>query len=384
VGTGQTYVASAFDSLHEAAESLVSGEVLAVDSEFVISEPIEVPSGVSVLGFDGKITADSGTNADLIRLRDVSDVLISGLKLDGNGAQNDGTRLIGGVDLKRLENVRITNCTLHSSASNAIELVDRQGGELKDIYIGGNIITKSQNHGIIVGIKGGGGELRDLVIENNTIRDSFHAQSIGVFAQDSSEAHSSAVIGNLVDNTGGSHKYGTNIAFEERANNNVAYANRIVGDPAANRGGIAATKDADRNIIGNNRVSQCDRSLQVQNLDWYEPQGPPRHNLVVRNHVKTGLIGFYYSRLDGNLHVSDNRFEDVDKSVADGGDNTGANYTFYNNGPSVPPSACGLPQTVGSSVEYVDNEGSVIGVANWERGSVQTDDPVSVSVTVQF
>jgi hypothetical protein len=35
-------------------------------------------------------------------------------------------------------------------------------------------------------------------------------------------------------------------------------------------------------------------------------------------------------------------------------------------------------------VEYVDNEGSVIGVANWERGSVQTDDPVSVSVTVQF
>jgi hypothetical protein len=163
----------------------------------------------------------------------------------------------------------------------------------------------------------------------------------------------------------------------------VAYANRVVGDAAANRGGIAATKDADRNIIGNNRVSQCARSLQVQNLDWYE-EGPPRYNVVVRNHVKTGSKGFYYNRLDGDLHVSDNRFEDVNELVVDGGDNTGSGYRFYNNGPSVPSSGSGLPRTIGSSVEYTDAEGNVIAVADWERGSLRSDDSVSVSVTTRF
>jgi hypothetical protein len=338
-------------------------------------------------GAGGTIQAADGTSQNMLQPEDgVQNLWIDGVTIDGgwggpDSGVNVGVRLIGGLDFGDITNIRITNCTLRNSGLNAIELVNRSGGVISDLYIADNTIESSRNHGIILGVKETEGSLHDVVIENNTVRDSYDAQGIGVFGQAPAEEFNTAILNNTVDNSGFSAKYGTNIAFEERADNNIAYANEVVGNSSSNKGGVAATKDGDNNILGNNRVSNCARSLQVQNLDYFEPEGPPRRNLVVRNYVTTGTNGFYYNRLDGDLHVSDNLIEDVGTVVADGGDNTGSNYTFYNNGSSVSDSGVGLPDSVGSSVSYQDADGNTVGTASWGRGSPDPDDPVSVSVS---
>jgi len=384
---GATVYTSDYSSLSDAVAAASARDRVLVDTDHTLDTAVRPKSDMLIRGAGGTIQAADGTNQNMLQPEDgVQNLWIDGVTIDGgwqgpDSGVNVGVRLIGGLDFGDITNIRITNCTLRNSGLNAIELVNRSGGVMSDIYIADNTIERSRNHGIILGIKETEGSLHDVIIESNTVRDSYDAQGIGVFGQSPAEEFNTAILDNTVDNSNFSHTYGTNIAFEERADNNVAYANEVIGYPLSNRGGVAATKDADNNILGNNRVSNCARSLQVQNLDYFEPEGPPRRNLVVQNYVTSGTNGFYYNRLDGDLHVFDNLIEDVGTVIADGGDNTGSNYTFYSNGSSVSSSSVGLPDSVGTSVSYQDSDGNTVGTASWSRGSPSPDDPVSVSVS---
>jgi hypothetical protein len=285
-----------------------------------------------------------------------------------------------------VSNIRITNCTIENSGLNAINFVDKNGDPMTDIYVANNTVKNSRNHGILFGVRdenGSGGLVENLLITGNRVHDSYDAQGIGVFGQDGGVARSCAVVNNTVDQTGGVHRSGANIALEEEVENSIVYANTVLGDPSASRGGPNITKDARRCILGNNYVKDCARSIVVKNHSYYEPDGPPRFNLVIENEVVDGADGFYYSDIDGDLHVSDNLFTNCSEGIADGGSNTGSNYTFYNNGSSVSSSVAGIPETIGSSVSYTDNDGNTVGTGAWAAGSTDPADPVNVAVSTK-
>jgi len=233
--------------------------------------------------------------------------------------------------------------------------------------------------------EGNNGQVKDVLIENNTVENVYLAQALGVFSRGGSKYTTQcAIVDNLVDNTGYSDDTGTNLALEEKVSDSIIYANEVLGNTDSRVGGASVSKDGRNCIIGNNRLENHGRSLKVRNFGYYEPDGPPKHNLVMENYVPSGSSGFFYEYMDGDLHVSDNLIE-VSPVIDDGGNNEprdgSNNYTFYNNGSSVSSSIAGLPDSVGTSVTYTDADGNTVGSATWDRGSVDPSDPVSVAVS---
>jgi len=379
---------SEFDTLQSAVDEVRTGGALLIDTDFTLDRTVSLRSDMYVLGAGGTVSAAPNTSQDLLRLEDVSNVVINGITMDGGWNKvgddgNTGTRLIGGVNLGSLRNIRIRNCTLKNTGLNAIELGEKKGGTIEDVYIANNTIQHSRNHGIILWVRKNSGKLRNVIVENNSVYDTYKAQAIGVFGRENAQTRNTAFLANYVNNAGLADKRGTNVAFEELTRNNVAYGNEIVGNRYALRSGIGASKDADNNIIANNRVINCLRGIHVQNFEFYTPSGPPKNNLVIGNDVSAGREGFYYNRLDGDLHVCNNRITNVTEVIAAGGRNTGSNYTFRNNGGSVSASKAGVPSSIDSSVTYTNDSDTVVGEASWDRGSIDPDDPVSVSVTTR-
>jgi hypothetical protein len=117
--------------------------------------------------------------------------------------------------------------------------------------------------------------------------------------------------------------------------------------------------------------------------DYYTPvQGPPQGNLIIKNDIYNAKKGFYYYSISGNIHVSDNRMRAIeDNIIHPAGNNTGENYVFYNNGPEVPASEVGPPESISDGDTWTDRDGNLLGTANWDRGSASPDDPVSVEVS---
>jgi len=421
-----TVFASDFDGLQEAVDAVPEGGTVAVDTDFTLEETVDLRSDISLEGLGGTISAGPETNVDLLGTDDVSNVHINGLTVDGNRSSNDGNRLIGGVNVGGVSNLRVTDCRLRNAALNAVELVATSEDELDDIYIANNTISGSANHGVILGVKEAAGTLHDVIIENNTITDTVEAQAIGVFGQDPGEEYNTAILGNTVDNTDNTSRNGTNIAFEEDAHDNIAYGNQVVCNPSANRSGIGATKNARHCIIGNNLVRDTRRAYYIANWEYYEPEGPPRFNVVTQNVARNSVSGFYHRALEGDLAVTINRFLDCGNIIEEEESN-GSGYRISLNGPGVSADGIGLPDDIGDSVSYraasddtappgsndishsvsysdsttavydhqhsnglrdsvsdVDTQGDLIAEATWDRGSPDPDDPVSVSVETNF
>jgi len=390
---GKKLATSEYGGIQAAVDAASAKDVISVDADETVSSVVALKSDIKIEGAGGVITAADGSSKDMLRPGEVSNVWIDGIHLDGgwegpNGdGGNVGTRCIGGVNVGPVDNIRITNCTIENSGLNAVNFVDKNGDEMTDIYIANNTIRNSRNHGILLGVRdenGSGGLVENLLIRGNQVDDSYDAQAIGCFGQDGGVARNCAIVDNMIDQRGGVDPSGANIALEEEVENCIVYANTILGDPNASRGGPNITKDGRNCILGNNYVKDCARSIVVKNHSYYEPDGPPRYSLVIKNEVVDGSDGFFYSDLDGDLHVSDNCFTNCNKGITDGGSNTGTNYTFYNNGPSVSSAKVGIPDNVGTSVTYTDEDGNTIGSGTWSAGSVDPSNPVSVSVSASI
>jgi len=375
-------IVSDYSDLQEAVEVVSPGDTLLVDSVCRLTETVELKSDMTLIGAGGRIVAGKNMNSDLLRPKNVSDVVIQGVTFDGTRSENSGNRLLGGIDLGNVSNLVIRNCVFKNAANNAIELVDRNGGTIKNIYIANNVIQGSRFHGIIMGVKSSGGSIHDVIVENNTISDTIRHQDIGIFGQTSS-AYNVAFIGNEVNASSNMQSGGTMIAFEEKVKDAVMYGNSI-SCYDQRTAGLGVSKDAENCIVANNYVENAGRSLLCAIWDYYDGrQDVCAYNLFTENHVDRGFRGFWYKNLDGAINVSGNRVTNTSPVISDGGGNTTdlGPYTFENNGSSI---SGGVPNSIGSSASWTDSNGNTLGSASWDRGAFDPGNSVSVSVQTYF
>ncbi len=376
---------TAHDGLRETIGAAEDGDAVVIDSDETVSSHINVRSNINIFGGGGIIRLeDNSPSGSIFRLEDVENVWIDGVKLDGNRTtqSNAGGGLIGGLRLGSVSNVRITNCTIKNAYSNGIMLGEKtQGkGNFSDIYIANNRILNCRRHGIILGVKNSPGTIHDVIIEGNRVKQFDAAIGITVFGVNGVNVHRVAIIGNTCRNTGGTSN-GSAIAFEEQVHHCLAYANSVEMWGRDSVNGLVCTKDAHQCILGNNRVRNSRDGLGVMNFDYYQPQGPPKSNLVTHNDVMGCRSGFAYRNLEGDLTVYRNYMMNNKKNINNQGNNTGDGYSITQNGPDVPRDPTGLPETIGTSVTYNEPDGTQIGTATWSRGTTSPENPVSVDVT---
>jgi hypothetical protein len=376
--TPRTLPLSEYIDMQEAISDAADFDTVEIDVDETFTDPIVLKSNLRVQGNGGTLRMDQDANTHGLRTENVQNVWINGVTIDGNRAQNSTGRIIGGFNLGSISNIRVTNCTIRNAGLHAINFSNDKQGEMQDIYIANNVITKPFSHGILCGGKSTKpNSLHDMIIENNTVTDVFNAQSIGVFGQNGCDTYNVAILGNTcVQNLKEENNDDTAIAFEEQVRDSIGYGNtiRMLGK---DENGFTITKDGRGCIVGNNDITNCQFGLGCFNLDFYMPDGPPRHNLFTHNRVENCGSGFHYRNLDGDLSVYYNRMIRNDK-VIDMKSNSGSGYFISQNGPTVPEVGTGVPDEIGVGVDYSAN-GSVIARARWDRGSPSPYHPVSVN-----
>jgi len=376
--SGSVHRTSDYSSLQAAVDTAEPKDRVLVDTDHTVSSDVTLKSDILIRGDGGTIINGDGANANVLKPENVANVWIDGVEIDGNKQNNLGGRLIGGIDLGTIENLRITNCHIHDSANNGIELQEKSGGEYKDIYIANNRIEQNDYHGIVMGVKNSGASIHDVIVEKNTVVDSIKDQDIGIFGQ-TSACYNIAFLENDVSASSAIERGGTMMALEEKVNDSIMYGN-TVSCHTATKAGMGATKDAENCIVANNYVENANRSLICAVFDFFDGrQDVCAYNLFTENHVDSGSMGFWYKNLDGAINVSGNRVTNTSPVISDGGGNTTdlGPYTFENNGSSI---SGGVPSSIGSSASWTDSNGNTLGSASWNRGSVDPSNPVSVSV----
>jgi hypothetical protein len=386
-----------------AVDDADDGDVVVVDSDQLISEPIEVNSNVTIRGGGGRIKLEAESNADALRLEGVENVDVRGLHIDGNGPnQGGGVALIGGRSLHDVRNLRVTGCRLTNAPGNAISLhIDRARDTIQNIYIGGNYIENARRHGILIGASPAG-EVTDVLIENNRIVDWSYAQAIGAFAQDRADTHGIGIVGNRVEHPaeGGDNNVAT-LVLEERVRNSLVHGN-VIDCPTLRGNGPVVTKDTRNNLVSNNVCNVGKAGLGCINFHYYEPDGPPIGNVFTHNHVTGSKVGIRIRNCGGGNAYWNNSLHDCETMVrtTDSDQRLGRRY-LSNNGPAVslPPtpdsnsrnwylsedgssvpvdvSTDGAPQ----SVSYTMTDASVSAEGTWYRGSKALNESVSVTVS---
>jgi len=368
---------SEYSDIQEAIDDAEDFDTIMIDVDYTFTETIRLKSNLKVQGDGGRLRMDDGADTHGLRTEDVHNVWINDVTIDGNRANNGTGRIIGGFNVGTISNIRVTNCTIENAGLHAINFSNDKRGEMKDIYIGNNVIKKPFSHGILCGGKGSDpNSLHDMIIENNEITDAFNAQSIGVFGQDECDTFNVAILGNTcLQNLKQERNDDTAIAFEEQVRDSIGYGN-VVRMSGKDENGFSVTKDAKGCIVGNNRIRNCQFGMACMNLDFYMPDGPPQHNLFTHNEVDNCRAGFHYRNLQGNLMVYYNRMTNVEELISKS-NNSGGGYNVSRNGPSVPERETGPPNQIGSGVDY-SVDGEVVGEAQWSRGGNSPYEPVSV------
>jgi len=372
-------VSSAYNSIQRAIDMVSNSErdVLTIDEEHVVSEPIRLRSDLHIDGTGGVIRSAENTNTDLIRPENVSNVWIDGLTIDGNYPDSgEGVRCLGGVNVGDIRNLRVTNCTIKNAGLHGIELQEKEGNTIEDVYIGDNLIENSRSHGILIGQKEGS-TMHSILVEGNTVVRNVEGQAIGLYGQGSQYTENVAIIGNDVRRGNDTSGRGTNLALEENVRNSIVYGNTIDGY-AGGKNGISVTKNTKWNIVANNSIDGSTRGLACLNFEFFEPNGPPRFNVFVNNAITNASSGFEYRRLDGDIAVGDNRVTNCERTISDGGHNSGDDYLFYNNGPDV--SRAEVPDEPETGAVYTAPDDAILGGMNWSRGSFAPDDRVQIDV----
>lgn len=384
---GDRLRSSEYDSLQAAVNAASARDRVLVDTDHVLNDWVTLKSDILVLGDGGTIRAADGTGSDVLRPENVTNVWIDGVTIDGGweGPDGDGgnvgTRLIGGINPGPVSNLRVTNCTLRNSGLNAIELGEKGGATIEDVYVANNTITNARNHGVVIWAEDDPGEstVRNAIVEDNLVERFHRAQGIGFFGRGNSYVENVAILNNRVKDTATTDMAGAAVALEENVRYGIAYGNDVTGRRGA-KNGCAVTKSAKDCAVLRNRVDGAQGGITALSFAFFDgdPNAPVDRAVFARNYATDADHGFSYQKIDGRVHVANNRFENTGSPVInDRGDNTGT-ITFENNGAGV--SDAGLPASRGTGVSYSDARSSV--EASWSRGSVDPNDPVEVSVSV--
>jgi hypothetical protein len=284
-------------------------------------------------------------------------------------------------------NIRITNNVLREASGNFMSFRARGAGTLQeDIYVGGNVLRnerepRDNGHGIVWGADDGA-EGRNVLFEGNLIRNYGADQGVGFFANDREGPVGSlenfAAIGNEILWEGRSRqKGGHGVIAEGNTHRCVMYGNRVRG-PDNPFDGLTVSKEGEENLVVRNYAEVKKAGLSIQNYDFYEPNGPPSHNIFARNLVRNSVMGFHLWNTDTPNAVFENRFENcgTDLRLTD----ARTNGYWEDNGDY--SGAVGVPAELDTSVWVVTDDGSWSGAASWSRGSSAPDDPVRVNVSV--
>jgi hypothetical protein len=391
--SGKTIKVSNYSGFQNALDALSQYDTLEIDTDVDVTSTSKLRTkNTRVIGAGGTVTATDRLG-DMLR-PEADNITIDGVTFDGGwggvGSNKLASRGIGGVNLGDVSNLRIKNNRVKNIGGNAgIEVYHKHGYVSSDIYIYNNTVDHVQYHGILVATRSESGrnEVSDVIIESNTVTRDLNGQAFGCFAQKGGTTKQIAYIDNLFDNRGYSDADGvdaTTYAFEEDVDYAVAYGNRAYGLPGGINAGLNTSKGGQQCISANNYIENHGRAQICWDRSYDLSDGPPRDMLYIENEIVNSNHGFWYSALDGDLHVSDNLFTNCNSELTETsaqGSNTGSNYTFYNNGPNASGSGIGLPGSIGSSASWTDRNGDVVGKASWTRGSISPDDPVTVSVS---
>ena len=375
---------SDYRSLQAAVDGTPTRGVLLVDEDVTVSSQVDLHSDMMVRGHGGTISV-AGSRTQTFEGDGVENVWIDGIEWDGQrNSHFFGMSMFEGD----CTNIRITNNVLRRASGNFLTFRARGRGTLQeDIYIGNNVLRnerepKDDGHGIVWGADDGA-EGRHVLFEGNVIRNYGAAQGIGFFANKREGSVGSlenfAAVGNEIRWEGrGRQLGGHGVVAEGNTHRCVLYGNSVEG-PDNPFNGLSVTKVGEENLVVRNYSEVGKSGLSIQNYDFYEPSGPPSHNVFARNLVRDSGAGFFLKKTDTPNAVFENRFENCDIGIRLADART--NGYWENNGEYV--GEVGVPAELGDSVRVQANDRSWSGAASWSRGSCDPDDPVRVDVDVR-
>ncbi len=374
---------SDYGGLQAAVDGTPARGVLLIDEDVTVSSRIDLPSNLKIQGDGGTISV-AGTRTRTFEGDGVENVWIDGI--DWNGRRNShyfGMSMFEGD----CANIRITNNVLREASGNFVSFRTRGAGTLQeDIYVGGNVLRnerepRDDGHGIVWG-SDDEGEGRHVLFEGNMLRNYGASQGIGFFANEREgpvgRLEKFAAVGNEILWEGrGRQLGGHGVVAEGNTHRCVLYGNHVEG-PDNPFNGLSVTKEGEKNLVVRNYSEVGKSGLTIQNYEFYEPSGPPSHNIFARNLVRNSDAGFHLRNTDTPNAVFQNRFEDCDTDIRLSGSRT-SGYWENNGGYA---GEVGVPADLGTSVWVQTNDGSWSGAASWSRGSSAPDDPVRVNVSV--
>lgn len=382
--SGDEVLLSEYGNFQAAVNNIPNRGVLLIDEDVTVSSRIDLRSNMKIQGDGGTISvADNRTKT--FEGRNVENVWIDGINWDGqHNSHYFGMSVFRGSS----KNIRITNNKLSRASGNFMSFRARGSGTLQeDIYVGGNVLRNEREalhdgHGIVWGADNEA-EGRNVLFERNRIRNYGSAQGIGFFANKREGPIGSlerfAAVGNEILWEGSSQqKGGHGIIAEGNTHRCVMYGNYIKG-PENPFNGLTVSKTGRENLVLRNYAEVNKPGLSIQNYDFYEPSGPPSHNIFARNLVRNSRAGFHLWNTDTPNAVFMNRFENCDMNIR----LTDAQMNGYWNNNGGYSGTVGVPVKLGASAQVEASDGSWSGAASWSRGSCDPDNPVRVDVDVR-
>jgi hypothetical protein len=384
---------SNFGDLQAVLDAANPGDTVMVDTDHQVADrqpaSIEVPvSDIKIEGDGTSVIEAASPNptGDILRIENKENIWVDNLIIDARCGESDGkARNIGGQEVGTLNNIRVTNCVCKNSGRNAINFVnDNTAGDLADFYIANNTVNFASGHGILLGVYDNAGSVRieNVIYENNTVMDT-DSQALGIFAVGNNALGSSVLFfNNTIKQPKSTDQYGANAGFETEISNAAYYGNEIINGSGTLQGGLTVTKGGEQCIVANNNVRNGGRLMLVMDRQPYSGS-PPLDNLVIENDVADGNHGLYTEELEGRLQASDNRMRNVNNNITEK-NNTGGSYVFYNNGPDVPTSDAGVPDSFENPATWENQDGKTVGAVSWNPGTPHPDAPVRVAVSVDL
>lgn len=266
------------------------GVVFFPAGNYLVNSTITIPSKITLFGYGATLTLDDDVDTYMLRLSPgTTDVIIDGLELDGNGANNTGTPEFNALfycDSNAANpsfNIVIRNCHIRHSYSACIQFgeaavdclilgnrvgpsIDNTGiniargfGNCKRFIVANNIVDNCPRFGI-----GATSAIQQCVFANNFIRDTgthatFNGDSITAYHEDNVDI---VVSGNscLNGSNNGIHISGRNLSITGNVVKNIATGGITVGSSA-----VPAPAAPNVTISGNS-IDGCFRGIWTRNV----------------------------------------------------------------------------------------------------------------------
>lgn len=294
----------------------------------VVAKEITTNTGQRLYGPGTLKLPDSQANfTRILRAEDVSDVVIDGLVLDGNNAnQTPGNQQMHALQIRGSSNVRVRHCTIKNPEGDGINIP-----EGSDILIESNLITGPNRAGIAM--TGGTPDvdgIQDVQIIGNRLQDTA-TEGVDSEPNEANDVSSNVLVAfNVMDNALSA------VGIDE---SNVITGWRIIGNTIGKRVAMSFTEDlifalnhvvADDVVVDadyynkdlqivHNHIEQSGNTGPVIRLVYTDSGGGENVDISHNRIISAGGIGLQARGYDG-LTVADNRFHlltGVDKNQID-------------------------------------------------------------------